>query len=99
MGCNCGKGVVPITELTYSPTSNDTLNQPCSYNFSNISDLYTKLNLVKLNNQASNIGITNIQLNGYLGILISALNYSNNYCYFAPSLDIISQLIPLINAL
>lgn len=98
MGCGCG-----ASQVTVAPNSGVVL-QPLTYNSSEnciytIEQLHvwlTKLICCKDKGLYLQLGSNAQTINKYLGIVMSAINYPSNPCYFKNDLDIISDFIILI---
>lgn len=55
------------------------------------------LNCVKINKKLDLIGLNEVTVNQYLGVIQSALNYPDNYCYYKIQLENFQTInLPLI---
>lgn len=85
MGCNCAS-----TYTTNVPINNITpIVQPedCELTGILITTWQSILQCVKDSNKLGLIGLNTVTANQYLGILQSAINYPDNYCYFIVKLQ------------
>lgn len=98
MGCaSCGsnKLVRPITNVQRTQV-NFAPVEGCTYTMDQLNTWVTKLICCKDKVLYLQLGINAQTMNKYLGIVMSALNYPTNPCYFQTDLDVISDFIILI---
>lgn len=100
MGCGACAAAAAKNNQSYSLRKRQVVevNIDCDYTKEIITNWLNALKCIKLNNKESQIGIDAYTRNRYLGILQSALNYPDNYCYFftdleAFKIDILPQII------
>jgi hypothetical protein len=97
MGCaSCGASRVGRIPPTQRTQVNFSVVENCPYTGEQLNVWLTKLICCKDKVLYKNLGITAPTMNKYLGIVMSALNYPTNPCYFQKELDIISEFIILI---
>lgn len=101
MGCaTCGSNTVVPARTPVRPGLNlPNYTTDCSYTMPQLQAWLTLLICVKDKALYPQIGITAPQLNKYLGIVMSALNYVTYPCNFAKDLDQIGNVIILIQNL
>lgn len=95
-GCSSGGG-----SSARSPVHTFRANAPapdanCNYEPAQIQDWLDKVNCFKEKGLYVSFGITNRQLNIYIGTLMSAVNYPTNICYFQKQLDEIQSFITVV---
>lgn len=89
MGCNtCNKG---FTQANQRRTQQ--IQQNCSYSLEMLLDWKDKLFCIRDKNLYSEIGITKIQLNAFIGVVLSGTTYDYNICYLSSKLDAIQPYI------
>lgn len=90
MGCNtCGKGLNQVTQRRTQQLSVQT----CSYNLEMLLDWKDKLFCVRDKSLYTEIGITKIQLNSFIGVVLSGTIYEYNICFLSEKLDKIQPYI------
>lgn len=101
MGCGCSGGgsssssSVRVQSLVSRPAV--TPPEGCPYTLEMIQDWLTKVNCFKDNGYYTAIpNISLRQLNTYIGILLSAFNYSTNICYLESQLNDVKNFITVI---
>jgi hypothetical protein len=98
MGCStCGGGSVANHNL--NRTTSFTVNNystDCSYTMEQLQVWVNLLVCAKDKTIYPSLGLTAQQLNKYLGIAMSALNYPTYPCYFAKELAPIGDVIILL---
>ena len=106
-GCGCGGGggnknaVKEDQQLFKSAPSVQHFKQQesekCNYTVELLQSWLTKLSNLKISQNVDLVGITYPLLNSYIGYVKSALNYTNNICYFSKELAPIVQVINKID--
>jgi hypothetical protein len=101
MGCaSCGSNTIaPVRTPVRAGLSLPDYSSDCNYTMSQLQAWLVLLICCKDKALYPQIGLTGPQLNSYLGIVMSALNYVSYPCNFASKLDIISDVIILIQNL
>jgi hypothetical protein len=85
MGCGCGSvQSLPVTTEYLLPDKKDCIEVNCKYTMQQFIDFREKLLCIK-----SKIATNDNNLNRYLGIVISAINYPTNLCYFYDELVLV----------
>lgn len=110
MGCGCGGGnkllakeqqhIVPSeSKKVVSDQSKERIAQTgnCNYTVELLRGWLTKLTNLKSTQNVDLVGITYPLVNSYIGYVRSALNYTNNLCYFSKELAPIVQVIKKID--
>ncbi len=98
MGCGCGKkpatsSVVasrpPEVNNTQMATQTAAPQEPavCAITLDILNKWQNILMCVKNNNSYQKVGISEIVLNQFLGIIQSAKNYPADYCYYGDNLE------------
>lgn len=86
--CGCGSAV---SYGTYQPvTTNRELprsTEYCPYTKSVLIQWLKILNCIKAQNKKSLIQASDFNINSLLGIIQSALNYPDDYCFYKPQLE------------
>lgn len=94
MGCGCGSSSNQEVGSSNVFLSNSVQsNEPCDILQSNIVTWQNILKCVKTSGKLALIGLSEFNVNQYLGIIQSALNYPDNYCLYKPQLDYIKDTI------
>ena len=100
MGCGCGAGASSSVASITSPRISSapiTFSGECIYTFEQVQDWLEKLNCFNNNGLISTIpSITQRKLNMYIGIVLSAINYASNVCYFKSQLDEVQSFITIV---
>lgn len=105
-GCGCGGGGANknannnvVQQQLAKSTSPQNLKQEekCNYTAELLKDWLNKLTNLKTSQNPDLVGITYPLLNSYIGYVRSALNYTNNICYFSKELAPIVQVINKID--
>lgn len=99
MGCNCG-GVagggnngVQNRGLSFTPPS----NTDCSITKQLLTTWKQILTCVKAQGKYTEANLTQFEINQLLGVIQSALNYPDNYCYYSVQLeDFQNNRLPII---
>lgn len=100
MGCNCSAGST-IQTARQSGQAVVLLGQvnssvPCEYLPDQLKNWRIKLLCVKEKGIWVDLGITASKLNKYIGVVLSAINYTTNPCYFKTQLDEIASFMAVI---
>lgn len=105
MGCawGCGGGVIttptiPFQERVLTPEQ-IVLSEPCGYTIPLLTSWQTKLETILTEGKADLINLTSYRIRSYIGILMSAIRYPQNLCFYAPQLAPLVQIIQLIDDL
>jgi hypothetical protein len=100
MGCStCGRQTVsPVVfnPKVYSLVQPPPPDIPCDYTMSQLNIWLTKLICTRDSGLYVSLRISAPNMNKYQGIVMSALNYPTNICYFKKDLDIIADIIIII---
>lgn len=98
MGCaTCGASRVVMSAPLVRQQINFAPVEGCTYTMEQLNAWLTKLICCKDKALYLSLKINAQIMNKYLGIVMSALNYPTNPCYFQNDLDIISNFIVLIS--
>jgi len=86
MGCStCGGGGVGRSNapvIRQQPQQQRIINTDCQFSKQLLTTWLNALTCVKTNNKLSLITVPDVLANQFLGVLISALNYPEDYCYY-----------------
>lgn len=99
MGCGCGARAVAPTPPSPGVFVRDAM-QPapsdCQYTLDMFQVWLTKLICCKNKNLYIGLGINAQTMNKYMGLVMSALNFPSNPCYFQTQLGPVNDFIILI---
>jgi hypothetical protein len=80
-----------------STVSSTELHQPCGINGDMLQSWKAIMKCIKLKHKESLIGMATATVNQIAGIIQSAINYPDNYCYYYPQLEYFqSAVLPQI---
>ena len=85
MGCGCGGGVA--SRQTYERKNMVSDPSECNITKSDIQSWLTVLNCMKTSERFDKADISEKEVNIFIGIMQSALNYPDNYCIYKVHLD------------
>lgn len=80
----------------FSVVSNYIFDENCPFTLSIIQEWFTKLINVKNSNTPDLYNLTYAEVNSYLGTLQSAINFSNNICFFRGELETIQTKVNVL---
>lgn len=94
--CDCANGGAFITSAAYEPVA-IKLNFNCQITGEILINWQRILNCIKSNQKYSLLNLTLTKVNMLLGIIQSAINYPDDYCYYEIALDEFKNIVlPLI---
>lgn len=102
MGCNCGSSASGsasriTSALRYEAPATNISFDGCTYTLEQLQDWLTKIKCFREKGLLANIpSVTNRLLNMYEGIVLSAVNYASNVCYFKKQLDDVQSFITVV---
>jgi hypothetical protein len=97
MGCGCGAGVVRSSPQVFVRQNTQTqAPADCQYTMDQLNSWLAQLICCKNKGLYTSLGINAPTMNKYLGIVMSALNYPTNPCYFQSQLGAIGDFVILI---
>lgn len=97
MGCGCGASRVTTPSFTTNTVRLvSTPVENCDYTMEQFQAWLDKLICCKDKGLYVQLGINSQTMNRYLGIVMSAINYPSNPCYFQNDMGPISNFIILI---
>lgn len=96
MGCGCGAKKVSNVVAQPAKTTTSTISttpENCNITIEILDKWESMLNCVKSNGSFQKTGVAEIVVNQYLGLIQSAKNYPNNYCYYGSQLEVFKSSI------
>jgi hypothetical protein len=94
MGCGCGgRGAAPVaTGHSVAPQQQkERVITQCTLSKDVITKYKEILLCLKINNSFSNYGLNIATMNSLIGVMISALNYPTDYCYYQNQINNFQQ--------
>lgn len=100
MGCNtCGSGNSVANSVPRQKVSVKTSPEECIYTLQILQNWNNRLLCIKENQTFDIISSTAQEINGFLGVVQSAMSNPNNICYFASHLSLIGNtIVKIINS-
>ena len=85
--CGCGSGSSSYNSQKNTSSSNRTIIEDCNITKENLLAWKALLQCIKNNQYYTQANTSEFTINQFLGIIQSALNYTNNYCYYNEQLE------------
>lgn len=93
MGCGCGAKKANVAVAQPVNVTTQPVVTQCDITADTLNKWFSILQCVKNNNSYQKTGVSEITVNQYTGILQSALNYPDNYCYYSAQLNVFKDTI------
>lgn len=88
--CSCGstnQNNVVINRVNENTQNNIVFDENCEITSELLNNWKQILLCIKNNIAFETVGLSEFNINSLLGIIQSAINYPDNYCYYSPQLE------------